>query len=311
MVITLVIMMLTHLGFAEEAPKWITDKSLACKSNELCAVGSGSSMTLAQSVARAELAKIFENNISSQFQSELSSYNNDTQESVSEQVNEVTNVILEGVDIKKVYEGEVDYFALAVINKNKAARKVKEEIDKIDAEVSHLFSKDSGGALTQIDGLYLKRESLNQRHHLLKGIFVTAPVDYKQLLKKKEKVLGRYLLYVSVKDSSDIDNSSDLRKIVEQQLNSSGYKIAPKKTNKVTNLIQGEFVSEKLYLKVRGFVRYKFSMSLKAKNAESNETGSIYFTTDCNARSFEQAKDIGLKRLSSYLSEHIKQLNIE
>ncbi len=303
--------MIASFAHAEEAPKWVTEKSVACDKSELCAVGSGSSLTLAQSVARAELAKIFENNISSQFQSELASYNNDTQESVSEQVNEITNVVLEGVDIKKVYESDVDYYALAVINKNKAARKVKEEIDKIDAEVSHLFTKDSGGALTQIDNLYLKRESLNQRHHLLSGIFVTAPVDYKKLLKKKEAVLSKYLLYVGIKDSSEVDNSSDIKKIIEEQLSSSGYKISPKKNEKVTNMIVGDFTAEKLYLKVAGFVRYKFSMSLKAKNLSGTETGNIFFTTDANARSFEQAKDIGLKRLSSYLSEHIKQLNVE
>ena len=311
MISVLIILMLTHSGYSADAPKWITDKSAACRSNELCAVGSGSSMTLAKSVARGELAKIFENNISSEFRSELSSYNNNTQESVSEQVNELTHVVLEGVEIKKVYEGEIDYYAMAAINKNKAARKIKEQIDKIDAQVSQLFVKDSGGALTQIEGLYLKRESLNQRYHLLSGIFVTPPVDYKSLLKKKAQVLGRYLLYASIKDNSKIDNSSDIRKVVEEQLISSGYKLSPKLTSKVSNKILGEFTSEKLYLKVSGFVRYRFSMSLKAINNADNETGAIYFTTDVNARGIEQAKDVGLKRLSSYLSENIKQLNIE
>lgn len=311
MILKLSLLLLVQAGIAKDLPKWINDKSALCRSNEICAVGSGSSMTLAKSVARAELAKIFENNISSQFQSELSSYNNDTQESVSEQVNEVTNVALEGVEIKKVYEGDIDYYAMAAINKSKAARKIKEEIDKIDAEVTNLFEKDSGGALTQIDALYLKREALNQRYHFLTGIFVAAPVDYKELLKKKDKVLSKYLLFVTVKDSSDTDNSSEIKSIVEDQLIGSGYKVSPKGEGNITNKIKGVFTAEKLYLKVRGFVRYKFSMSLKAKDRKAHETGSVYFTTDVNARSFKQAKDVGLKRLSSYLSEHIKKLNIE
>ncbi|MBC98134.1 MAG: hypothetical protein CME63_10310 [Halobacteriovoraceae bacterium] len=300
-----------NLGFSAEDPRWITDHSSACKSNQLCAVGSGSSMTLAKSVARAELAKIFENKISSQFKSELASYNNDTQESVSEQVNEITEVALEGVEIAKVYEGEVDYFAMAVIDKNKMARRLKESIDKLDALVLQLFDKDSGGALTQIESLYLKRELLNQRYHLLTGIYVTDPVDYKKLLKKKDAVLSKYLLRVDIEDKSRTDNSSEIRSIIEERLISGGYKVSKKESQKITNEILGVFSAEKLYLKVSGFERYKFTLSLKAKTKKGNESGAIYFTTDVNARGFKQAKDIGLKRLSAYLSENIKKLNIE
>jgi len=311
MIFKLSLLILMQMVLAKAPPEWINDKSALCRSSEICAVGSGTSMTLAKSVARAELAKIFENKISSQFKSELSSYNNDTQESASEQVNEVTNVALEGVEIKKVYEGDIDYYAMAAINKSKAARKIKKEIDKIDTKVTNLFEKNSGGALTQIDALYLKRELLNQRYHFLSGIFVMAPVNYKDLLKKKDRILSKYLLYVSVRDSSDKDNSAEIKNIIEDQLIGSGYKVSLKGKGNITNKIKGDFFAEKLYLKVSGFVRYKFSMSLKAKDKNSHETGSVFFTTDVNARGFAQAKDIGLKRLSNYLSEHIKKLNIE
>ena len=64
---------------AAAAPDWTTDSKKACKSSELCAVGTGDTRSVSERNARVALSKIFDTKISSKLASSLSSSNADFQ----------------------------------------------------------------------------------------------------------------------------------------------------------------------------------------------------------------------------------------
>ena len=60
----------------KKAPEWTKSPDAACTKNEICAVGIGSGLNSAKANARNELAKIFETQIKSSFETILLQNNN-------------------------------------------------------------------------------------------------------------------------------------------------------------------------------------------------------------------------------------------
>lgn len=291
-------------------PSWVKDKNRECSSSEICAVGSASSLELAKKRSRVELAKIFENNISSKFQSEVSSFQDNIREEAFENIQEFTDIVLEGVDIRKVHEEEGEFYVLAVLDKNKTSQKIKKEVENIDIQIKDLSKRGTAGSLNLLKEVWLRREVLNQRYYFLKESFLKTSFDYGKFLEKKNKVLKKYLLYIDVSDKSLKKERGELKDLIKEKLIKIGYRVSSLKTAKVTNLIKVSFLKKKLYLKVQGFVKYNFLINLKTLSARK-EVGAISFSTDITARGFDQAKNMALRKFETYLDKHIYELNIE
>ena len=144
-----------------EKPKWIDDLSneKECKSINICAVGDGADRDTATRAATVGISKIFDNQISSKFESKLSNEN----ESMKEEIKQATEMALQGVEVKKVYEENGKYYALATLNKQKTSSLLKNEIEKLDEKMKTLSSDSSSSSQVDLEKAACDLHNLGQK----------------------------------------------------------------------------------------------------------------------------------------------------
>lgn len=301
--------LITNSAFTK-TPKWIHDVSKVCKtSTQICAVGSGVNKRKAEQHARVELAKIFENNISSSFKSKLFSSGSTSFEDVSEEINESTQMAMEGLEIRKTYEDKISFYALAVINKNKMARSIQKEIAKFDEKLKIYLKDNTASSKIKLEKTYSKRELLSKRYTFLTGIELQSPVTFEQIFNSKKETLSHIITHVFI----DEVEPKSVEKMIIKLLSASGYKTTSGKVvNKhATHILSGEVAVDKQYMKVEGFNKFKITVEITAKDRAKVETGHLIYTTIETGRNFTQSYNKGLTTIKKYLDENLTMLNIE
>ncbi len=288
-------------------PKWIEDISKGCKKNELCAVGEGESTGFAQRNARTALAKIFSTKIKSKFTQEIASHGGVISDDASEQIEESTEAALEGVEIKKVYEGKLYVYALAVINKKKAAKGFKSEIKKIDSRMRVFIKDDSASAAVKLEKLFVQREGLNKRYEFLTGRGITSPITFEQVFAAKKQRVGTVIVHVYIDESEP----KLLEPSIAKQLTEQGFQVTTGRVRnkKSTHVLTGSMVPEKQYMKIEGFEKFKFQVELSSSNAKSISTGHVVFSDVETGRNFQQAYEKAIPVLMENLKENMDKLN--
>jgi len=290
-------------------PKWINDASRGCKKSELCAVGEGDSRNFAIISAKTALAKIFSTKIKSKFTQEISSHGGYISDDTSEQIEEVTEAALEGLEIKKVYEGKLYVYALAVINKRKLARGFQSEIRKIDEKMSVFVSANSGSAAAKLQDLFVKREVLNKRLEFLTGHGITSPVTFKQVYAARSKRVGNIIVHVYIAEREP----KLLEPQIAQLLVSKGYKVTTGRVrNKLsTHILSGSMLPQKQYMKIDGFEKFKFQVELTSSNAKQVQVGHVVFSEIETGRSYQQAYEKAVPVLMENLKNSMDKLNFD
>lgn len=305
-------LLLLFFAFSVDAnePRWVKDISKGCnQKTELCAVGTAVSRTRAERFARVALAKIFENEISSNFKSKLSSSGAQTFEEMSEEITESTQMAMEGLEIEKTYEDKLNYYALAVVNKKKMARGLKGEIDKLDEKMQVYLEDESASSKVKLEKNYIKRESLAKSYEFLTGREVPSPVSFDQVFKAKKDVVGNTVVHVYL----DEDEPKSVEALTSELLSEAGYKITTGRVRNKnsTHIVTGEVVADKQYMNVDGFEKYDITLKLSAKKTDRVETGHLTYTTTEVGRNFSQAYNKALENIKKYLNENLTVLNIE
>jgi hypothetical protein len=290
-------------------PRWINDTSRGCNKNELCAVGEGESRSFALISAKTALAKIFSLKIKSKFSQEISSHGGYVSDDTSEQIEEATEAALEGVEIKKVYEGKLYVYALAAINKRKAARGFESEIRKIDEKMQVYVNDSSASSATKLQHLFIKREGLNKRYEFLVGHGITSAIRFKQVFDARKKRVGNVIVHVFI----DERKPKILEPQIAQLLVSQGYKVTTGRVrNKLSShILTGRMTPEKQYMKIDGFETFKFQVELSSSNYKRVETGHIVFSDIETGRSYQQAYEKAVPVLMDNLKENINKLNFD
>lgn len=291
-------------------PSWIDIPQKGCKKTELCAVGEGSGMMLAAANARKALAQVFKTKISSTFQATTTVENDDAQEQLSENVTEITEDVLDGVEIRETFQDEVMVYALAVLNKIKAGEIISRKIGEIDKEMEDLFNSGKNGIAAKLKKLYKRRLPLEERYYFLLAKKISSPVTYEQIAQKMRDAVKGIMLFV---DISGKEEAEEIESMLAEYFTGSGYKVVRKEKDmeQATHLLKGSFVSEKQYLKVEGFEKYKFVFDLSAANKKGHKTGVFQFTTDVVGRDYSQSKSKAIGQLREYIQENLSELNIE
>jgi hypothetical protein len=309
LMITIFILSFSLTGFGK-APKWVADVSKGCKKKtEMCAVGSGPSRNRAEQNARVALAKIFKNKVSSTFKSKLTSSGSSSFEEMSEEIMESTQMALEGLEIKKFYEGKTDVFALAVVNKRKTSSGFKREIDKLDSKMQVYAEDDSASSAVKLEKTYIKRESLAQSYEFLTGRNLPSPISFDQVFNNKKEIMGNTIVHVYL----DEDEPKSIEAITVKLLSEAGYKTTSGRVRNKhsTHIVTGEVTADKQYMKVKGFEKYDITVKIIAKNKARIETGHMTYTTTETGRNFSQAYNKGLSSIKKYLKTNLTMLNIE
>ena len=159
---------------AGEPPLWLENPTSFVKKDDIYAIGSGASLAQAQQHARSEILKYFETNISSSFTGNLTATDAASMRHIDEQTQEKTSGLVQGVSMLRSYKAKDSYYVLSVLDKAKAQKVLRQEIEVLDAQLKHVLSDDPVDTFL-FNQRYQERERLNQKHLLLTGM--SLPLD--------------------------------------------------------------------------------------------------------------------------------------
>ncbi|HLE09940.1 MAG: hypothetical protein A2504_02985 [Bdellovibrionales bacterium RIFOXYD12_FULL_39_22] len=306
---TLLLLVMAWMGsfaFAEE-PGWVKAPDKNCKSSQLCAVGVGDGRSLAEADARSGIAKIFETKIKATFTQNTSSNNNDVSTNMSEEIMEEVNQSIEGIEIKDTYESKTEFFALAILDKNKASLGFRTKIKELDDKIK-TFIADNSAKSIRLAGKHLQtREQLNYRLQFLSGSGIPAPVSYDEIFKKKKASTAGVILAIKI----EAPEPNEIEALVTTLLSEMGYKVVKSEGETATHTVSGKFTSEKQFLNVEGFEKHKFVLHIIAANKKGEKSGSIDYSLVRTGRDYVQALENSLPLFRDYLNENLAGLNIE
>lgn len=159
---------------AGEPPLWLENPISFVKKDDIYAIGSGASLAQAQQHARSEILKYFETNISSSFTGNLTATDAASMRHIDEQTQEKTSGLVQGVSMLRSYKTKDGYYVLSVLDKAKAQKVLRQEIEVLDTQLKHVLSDDPVDTFL-FNQRYQERERLNQKHLLLTGM--SLPLD--------------------------------------------------------------------------------------------------------------------------------------
>ena len=299
-------------------PIWLSSTSNFCSSQELCAVGEGTGRLIAEASARKELSKIFKVRVRANTRidsSMVTSTDKDQvisgkmEEELSQQIQETSEEVLEGVVTKEVYDDGESFFALVSLDKRKAGQIIRSKIDSLDEKLRSCVEDGRRHLLTQALNLLKARETLNQRYEFLTNFKVKGPVSYKKIveLKRKKALLGT-TVYLTSKEP---DKNKGLKDYMRKLLIENDFRVIEKERGAYQFTIIVELVSQKIYFKVEGFEKNEFSLRVQALNKEKVKVGSISFTVTETGRSFWQSYERALPEIKRKIQKEIGLLKID
>lgn len=294
--------------FADK-PKWLTAPQESCKSSELCAIGMGASRNFAEADGRAAIAKIFMSKVHSSFSQEVSAFGGTITNEIKEKVEQRTDAILEGVEIRSFYEDDTDIYALAVLNKRKAATSFKAEIEKIDEKLKVYSTENSSRAAREMRRLSIERTGLDKRYEFLTGFSIPAPISFKQIFAARKKFVSKYVIHVYIDEKEPKVFTPKVMEFLTQE----GFKVTTGniRSKQATHMLTGEITVEKMYMKVEGFSKYKFTANLTSANLKGVESGKASFFVVSTGRNLQQAYDKAVVQLIDKLKENMQKLQFE
>ncbi len=306
-VVTFLLSLLTYSCWG--APVWLNAPERGCSKAELCAVGSGASRALAEGSARAALSAIFSTKIDAHYKQEVNALGAEVTDSISEKIERSTEMVLEGSIIREFFTDDTDVYALAVLNRHKAAAQFKRDIEQIDEKLSAFWQQQNAQAIRQISKLMIEREALNRRYAFLTGFSLPGKLNFKEVLKSKRDVMSRYVIHVFV----DEQEPKKLSAKIAELLSGEGFRVTTGsvRSKQATHQLTGVLDVERLYLKVAGFKKFKFLLKLKSANLKGKSSGAVMLSAVVTGRNYQQAYEKAVKKLLDDLENNIDKLSFD
>ena len=290
--------------FAKDIPSWINNPSKECSKNEICSTGNGATPNIAKTDARNNILKYFETKIESSFKSSLSTDEITVKSLKSEDVEELSNGILKGVDIKNTYEKDGEYYAFAVLDKNIAIKEIKNDIEKADSKMKLLIAENNIKYNKQLENLYIKREELNKRYLVLTGNMMPEVVKYEDIFNAKKKS-GELSLTYYFKPSDGYEQ--EIINFLSNKAVESGAKMTDKESE-ANRVIVLTINKANLYLNVNGFIKQKYVLKIDVNNKSNETVSTLYQEFIETGRSDSQILEIVNMRMEDYISENMEQV---
>jgi hypothetical protein len=295
------------------APEWVNEPMKGCdETRELCASSEGSGSITADANARKSLAQIFSTKIESKMnvtQTLNSSLGGDSlqgegKEFYANEVAEITDQILEGVEIKARYVDSGTHFSLARLDKIEASNRIRSKIKLIDEELVILnrdLKKSHYGKMKKI----LKfREDLNARYEFLAGARIPSKVSLDDILKKKKLTSPVNLIFLRV-------SNQDFLTMIQEILSERGFKFTDIEGGNHDIVIELLIRNKKEFLNVDGFEKYSFDISLNSQTRSKQNLGTVKFNQVSIGRNFDQALSKIKPDIEDFIINHFDDLNIE
>lgn len=298
-------------------PVWVNNKDEFCKANQLCAVGEGAGPMAADANARKEMSKIFETKVksSSTFittgESTLKDdvVSGESKDDYYQRLEETSEQLLKGVEIVQKYEGDDAIFSLAVLNKSRAAKLLKSEMQELDKEIRAYYKDGRRHSLFKALKLFKIRNNLNARYEFLSGRRFGEGISRSRILaKKKEKRMLGTTIFVDVKELGKV---SEVEHLIIRQLLDNDFRVVTKSNKKFDFKVTGQLSKEKKHFNVDGFEKYQFMLQLKSVNGSGQKIGAVDFTHKQTGRSLVHAYESAKPEIRKYLRENLNELNID
>ena len=286
-----------------EVPHWINEVGKGCLKTQLCAIGEGAAHQAAAASARQELAKIFGTKIKAKFQLSTLSNHENTEEWAEIDLQEWVNEMIEGVEITKYHKENDRVYALAVLDRPKAAKRLYHTIRDKDKKMRTYLEDKKRSSFFKLEKLHLNRAALNNRYEFLTGKYIPEKVNFSDILRKRREMSQGILISVFLEEKGP----PSIRPLLIEALTKMGFRVVEKNG---PYRIQGHYQSEKQFLNIKGFERHRFTLNLRALNPKGEQTGALNFSIEANGRDYTQAHGKALKSMREYLLEHIDDLNI-
>ncbi|WP_372655456.1 LPP20 family lipoprotein [Halobacteriovorax sp.] len=295
-------------------PIWISSPYEFCPPTEICAVGEATGALAAEAAARDSLAKVFSVNVKSS-QSVITTSKSTTEEdvvkgSVSEEtyseIVEFTDEVLEGSYIKERYESDESHFALIALNKTKTSGIFEDRMKGIDTEVKALVKDGRRSSLNKSIKKLKLRASIHDKYRILKGSKYLSSVSMAEILRLK-KIKRELGTKVSL-NVREISNTKEVMKSIKFNLVENDFIVT---RDNADFKIEVSLKQEPQYIKVKGFVKYKFILNIRSLNKDENEIGSLKYEIIQTGRSQEQSYENALPGINNFIYEKFNELNID
>lgn len=308
--------------FAQE-PDWVRGKSREYADEfYMVGVGSGDTRQAAENQARAHIAEIFRVNIKADISVNKSEVLKNSQGSTAAESREVTRSAinlglvktLEGTEIAEVWQNPKDatFYALAVLDREKAAVKFAERIHELDVEIERLRSK-TDSAVTKMDKLkilLLRSSLLSDRAELdsdlrivsAGGKGVEPPYSYE---KEKSEILGFLQNEFVVGITGEGPGSEQLAQTVTDLFTGNGFTVRRAVGEKSDLLVRISTSMRPSAEPVDEWYYCRWHLELNASDAAS---GDVIFSSSESGRSGQLSVEESQRRAAFEMNKKIGPL---
>jgi hypothetical protein len=294
-------------------PEWVNEPMKGCdETRELCASSEGSGSITADANARKSLAQIFSTKIESKMnvtQTLNSSIGGESlqgegKEFYANEVAEITEQILEGVEIKARYVDSGAHFSLAKLDKIQASDRIRSKIKQIDEELVILNKDHKKSHYGKMKKLFKLREDFNSRYEFLAGSRIPSKVSLEEIVKKKKISSPVNLIFLKVANQ-------DFLTMLQEILSERGFKFTDIEGGNHDIIIELVIRNKKEFLNVDGFEKFSFDIALNSQTRSKQNLGTVKFHQVSIGRNFDQALSKIKPDIEDFINNHFDDLNIE
>lgn len=302
-----ILAIISSSSLSAKVPKWISSAQNACPQGYLCAVGEGESVMISDLQARNSLAKIFSIEIHSTFSLEEDSSNGFLSNEIRDKIKERTSFILEGSKIERRFESDTQFYSLAKIDKKILKKTFQNEMDNLEARVRELSNSKELWDIVKAELLISQWDKAYNRFLIVSNEKKVLDEKLREKVSRsKKKLTHNTSIFVEFRE----DQPKVFKPLLEETLLNLGYQI-DKKASKATHHIKGEFVSEKEYLNVDGFVKYRFRVKLYTLDQEERKKGVVESDVVSIGRTQRQAYDKSIDELKRKVIQSFREVKLK
>lgn len=292
---------------ATEVPSWAYAPMEGCdEGSELCASGEGPTSAVADANAMKSLASIFEVRIEASTSSMMTMSNDSalrqSHETAAVSVKDEVAQTLKAASIKNRHRFKGLSYALASLDKHKAADNIRSAMDTAHAELDGLWVRKDRASWARMWELVLTRDALNDRYALIMGARVPYAPTTEQLQKwYQARKLVRKMGWEAV-DLPEIYAGS-----LKSRLSEAGIALS---TTKSDERIRAQLTAKDAHIKVAGFEKWEFVLTVEHLGEGDKKKGTVSVNTQTTGRSRVDCEIKAQPILMKALETNLSQLNL-
>ena len=289
-------------------PVWLADVSSFCEGKFLCAIGEGKTITIADSRARAELAKIFEVEVSSTLKaSDSYQTGSAVNENYYSEVTESSEKTFENIKVLEHWKKKdsTEIYSLVGLDLSDAKSKVKDQLAPLIAALKSLTESGKRSDLIRAKKLYPQIYPLIAQWRILSNDeFNYAPKESEFIQFASRRFQTPIEMSFSWSGNSELINS--LRGHLKDSLLKNGYSLGRSAIKYDLKAV----VSEKdLPIKLDGFIKKEFDLSIDVYK-DTHLVGNIHHHFKTTGKNWGQLAEKARLTFLKVIYDNLENLNI-